>query len=134
MRSCVVVFLPLSGLFCVCVSFLWVVLLHLFPINLPPWGVSGNAFHFGFAFTSLDDYFSLAQPPRPFFFLGGGGRGGCIQDYISKSACPLKLCCVYLCAPLKFPQSASVACLAAGPKPAVPHISPCTKLAKRRFV
>lgn len=47
------------------------VLLHLFPINLPPWGISGNAFHFGFAFTSLDDYFSLAQPPR-FFFLGGG--------------------------------------------------------------
>lgn len=70
-RSCVGVFLPLSGLFCVCVSFLWVVLLHLFPINLPPWGISGNAFHFGFAFTLLDDYFSLAQPPRPFFW---GGR------------------------------------------------------------
>lgn len=53
---------------------------------------------------------------------GWGVRGGCIRDYTSKSACPLKVCCVYLCA-AEFPQSVSVTCLAVGPKPAVPHIS-----------
>lgn len=58
------------------------------------------------------EYFSLAQPLRTFFFGGGGGG---IRDYTSKSAYPLKVCVVYLCA-AEFPQSLSVTRLALAPK------------------
>lgn len=38
--------------------------------------------------------------------------------------------CVFVRA-AEFPQSASVACLAVGPKPAVPHISPLHKVGQK---